>query len=487
MAGRGNAAESHAGANRCVGIPNTTEKHNQYMNLRMLRQSALWMAVAALLGCHPFTPSRAGRGAPGADVVPAGSPSVFTKPVSFAILEDYDKGQDLRDVARDFALYRELGVPVWRGSFGWDDYEPDRGQYDLTWLERFVALADSMGISLRPYLGYTPEWATRGGKDDHAWNDPPRRTEDWVRFVKVVATRLRSHPSLISYEIYNEENVPLWWEGTPEEYATVLRSGAEAIRRADPDIQVLLGGMVWPDLEWLEANCSAGKAPFDVLPFHAYPETWTPDSVTVENYLGPGYREQFLSQADEQCGTKPIWINETGFATTPGKSERDQAEWWVRAFATFLAEPRVEHLGIYEIRDQPQGTAVIGDAPNYYLGLLRTDGTPKLAFQTVKLLVKLFGSDSISVADPQLRVEVTEGKRGELYHHLFIRPDGRQLVFVWDRTGSPTLRLELARGGRRVTSYELDGRGSPWSRMDERIISGVSLEPGRPRIFEVEP
>ena len=87
----------------------------------------------------------------------------FSKAISFAILEDYDKGTPLRDVAADFALFKELGVPVWRGSFGWDDYEPSRGHWDLAWLDRFATLADTMGISLRPYLGYTPEWAARGG------------------------------------------------------------------------------------------------------------------------------------------------------------------------------------------------------------------------------------------------------------------------------------------------------------------------------------
>ncbi len=87
-------------------------------------------------------------------VVPPQSPAgTVTKPVSFAILEDYDKGQDLRQVARDFSRFRELGIVQWRGSFGWDDYEPSPGRYDFDWLEKFVALADSMGISLRPYLG----------------------------------------------------------------------------------------------------------------------------------------------------------------------------------------------------------------------------------------------------------------------------------------------------------------------------------------------
>jgi polysaccharide biosynthesis protein PslG len=430
---------------------------------------------ATLVACHPREPTTR----------PAGSPGVFTKPISLAILEDYDKGHDLAEVARDFRLYRELGIPVWRGSFGWDDYEPQRGRYDFEWLGRFVALADSMGISLRPYLGYTPEWAARRGKDEHAWNDPPRRAEDWVRFATALASKLKSSRRLLSYEIYNEENVPLWWEGTAEEYAGILRAGASAIRRADPDVQILLGGMVWPDLDWLEVTCQGGRAPFDVLPFHAYPETWTPDSITIENYLGPNYREDFIAEADRLCGPKPIWINETGFATTPGKSEREQAEWWVRAFATFLAEPRVEHLGIYEIRDQ-QGTPVIGDAPNYYLGLLRPDGTPKLSFSTVKLLVRLFGTDSITVADSELRVRVTEGQAGKLYHHLFIRPDGRQLVFVWDRTSGPTVELELPRAATGITAYSSDGQESVWRETRGRSISGVRLQPGVVRIFQAD-
>src|SRR3954464_7836357 len=108
---------------------------------------------------------------------PARTPPV-TKPISFAVLEDYDKGADLDSVARDFTLFRELGVSTWRGSFGWDDYEPERGRYDFAWLRRFAALADSMDITLRPYLGYTPAWAARGGRGDHALEDPPRSLRD---------------------------------------------------------------------------------------------------------------------------------------------------------------------------------------------------------------------------------------------------------------------------------------------------------------------
>jgi beta-galactosidase GanA len=69
-----------------------------------------------------------------------------TKSITFAILQDYDKGTPLDSVARDFARMRELGVGTWRGSFGWDDYEPAPGRYDFGWLHRFVDTAARYGI-----------------------------------------------------------------------------------------------------------------------------------------------------------------------------------------------------------------------------------------------------------------------------------------------------------------------------------------------------
>jgi hypothetical protein len=417
-------------------------------------------------------------------------PTSFDKRVSFSILEDYDKGEDLAQVARDFALMKELGVTTWRGSFGWDDYEPSRGSYDFAWLHKFAELAQREGIELRPYVGYTPPWAARaGGVDSAAWNDPPSRLDDWYRFVYNLAAAMRRHPNVRSYEIYNEQNARLWWDGTAADYNAVLERGAAAVRAADADAQLLMGGTVFPDVEWMEATCVAGRnaASFDVLPFHAYPETWTPDSVVVENYLGADYLTEFLPTVDEECGEKPIWINEAGFATTPGKSERDQAEWWARAFATFLADPRVEHIGIYEIKDLRTDSPVIGDAPNYHLGLTRVDRTRKLAFHTVDLLTDLLDVGTLTVADGELTTAVTAGSAGSLHRHLFVRPDGRQVLFLWDRSGSPTLQVALARPGSTVTEYALDGTPSRYAPFDGRTLRDVRLEPGAVRMFEVAP
>jgi hypothetical protein len=421
---------------------------------------------------------------PGGTQLPAGEPN--EKRVSFSILEDYDKGEDLAEVAKDFELMRRLGVRTWRGSFGWDDYEPERGRLDLDWLHRFAELAARHGITLRPYLGYTAEWAAAGRRDDgQVWNDPPARLEDWASFVTRLATALRRHPNIASYEIYNEENVALWWDGTAQEYADVFERGAEAVLGAAPGAGVLPGGMVWPDADWLEEVCEREPARrLAAVAFHAYPETWTPDSVVVENYLDTGYREAFLPAVD-RCGGHPVWINEMGYATTPGRTELQQADWWARAVATFLADPRVEHIGIYEIKDLRPDSPVIGDAPNYHLGLTYVDRRPKLAFRTVDLLTDLLDTGTLTVADGELEVKVVGGRAGTLRHHLFVRPDGDQVLLIWDRAGAPTVDVTVRREAARATSYGMDGTPSPTRLDGGRTLRGVSLGRGTTRIFRL--
>ena len=404
------------------------------------------------------------------------------KALGFAILEDYDKGTDLAAIEQDFDLFAELGITTWRGSFGWDDYEPEPGGYDLRWLHAFVSLAETRGITLRPYLAYTPEWAGGGpDKDGEAWNQPPRDLATWGAFVQVIAAEAGHHRNVPSLEIYNEQNVAQWWEGTREEYAATLRRAAEVTRGR---LQIIAGGLVFPDLDWLEDVCAAGAArSFEVLAIHAYPETWTPPGTTVENYFGEGFRRSFLPGADRACGAKRIWVNETGYATTPGRSERDQAAWWARAMAVFAAEPRVEQIGVYEIRDLAPDKPAIGDAPNYHLGLVTTDGRRKLAFATVDLLTDLLGTVAVRATPAAFDVE-RHTPTGELHHRAFTRADGARVLIVWNRTAADRVLVRAGHGSP-VIEYGLDAQERGTHPATSPIA--VALEPGIPRIFFQQP
>jgi hypothetical protein len=418
---------------------------------------------------------------------PVLEPASGQKALRFAILEDYDKGADLAAVNTDFDLFLELGVPEWRGSFGWDDYEPERGRYDFAWLHDFITLAEKRGITLRPYLAYTPEWAAGGhDSDGQAWNQPPRDQAAWGAFVGAMTTEVGHHTNVPSLEIYNEQNVTQWWEGTRGEYATTLRTAVQAIRRSEralgraTRLQVIAGGLVFPDLEWIEDVCVTrmDAPPFDILAIHAYPETWTPEGTTVENYFGDGFRESFIPGADRACGAKRIFVNETGYATVAGRTEQEQASWWARAIATFAAEPRVEAIGIYEIRDLAPDKPAIGDAPNYHLGLLTTDGRRKLAFSTVDLLTTLLGEQEIRVSPDAFTVE-RPSPAGEPHHRAFTRADGTRVLIVWNRTAAERV-LVRARERGSVVEYGVDGRERARHTGEDPVE--LALEPGVPRI-----
>lgn len=408
-----------------------------------------------------------------------------TKPVSFAVLEDYDKGDDLNDVALDFQLLNELGINEMRCSFGWDDYEPTRGQFDFDWLKQFVALANQYGIKLRPYIAYTAPWAGIHGPDKIYWNDPPANLQDWYDFVYNVALTLKPYKNVLSYEFYNEENDAFWWEGGINQYGKTLAQAALAVRAADPSAQVLLGGLVFPDYDFQLGLDEKGYAPYwDITPFHAYPETW--EEQTVETYLDEQYYDYFVPE-NNATGKKPIWVNEMGFATTEGKTELDQANWFARAVSTFLATRQIQELGIYEIKDLPIDDPVIGGEPNYHLGITNVDRTKKLAFSTVQMLSNLLNVGTITTADDDATVTVTAGTSGELYKHLFKRPDGSQILFVYDKTSSPTVQVQLAQHGSKAFRYNIDGTFAVYPSFDGKKLTNVALTPGNVTIFRIVP
>lgn len=431
-----------------------------------------------------------GGGGPGGGGGGGGEPANYSHAISFSILEDYDKDDPVSELEADFALFNELGIDTWRGSFGWDDYEPTQDAFDVDWLHTFANTAATYGINLRPYLGYTAPWAAQGGSDGQYWNDPPADVADWVDFAGTIASEMSQHSNVLSYEIYNEENDAFWWEGTMAEYDSVLAMGSDVIRANHSGAEVIIGGFVFPEFEWIDGPCNTfgHGSKFDIAPFHAYPETWSGNNVKVENYLDSQYHDWYVPTVKNDCGGQPIWINEIGFAAPwDGTTEQDQAEWWVRAFATYIADPHIEHLGIYEIKDLT-GDDVIGGEANFHLGLTYADRSKKIAFYTVAMLVDLFDVGTITMAPSEISsVNVVGRKSKDYYEHLFKRPDNAQIIIAYDKNRDVTVDLTITDSGSSVTEYALDGTATVYSGFDGTTLSGVALSDGVPRIFLVNP
>jgi polysaccharide biosynthesis protein PslG len=200
-------------------------------------------------------------------------------------------------------------------------------------------------------------------------------------------------------------------------------------------------------------------------------------------YLGIEYRNYFLPTYKQSGGGKPLWINEMGYATSPGRTEADQANWWARAVSTYLAEPEIEHIGVYEIKDLDPGVQAIGDDKNYYLGLTYKDHTKKLAFYTVDMLTDLLDTGTLIIADSDVEVIADKESAQYLYYHLFKRPDGAQVLFVWDRVNT----IKLKTPGRSAEHFSLKGEATPYPEFDGQTLRDIRLTPGNVEIFRINP
>ncbi len=275
------------------------------------------------------------------------------------------------------------------------------------------------------------------------------------------------------WEIWNEPDFSMFWNGSVQEYARLLKVAYLAAKQADPQAQVMLGGLVLfekpaflVDLLNIYKNDPApvpARYPFDIVALHSYshpPYTFYAVQRT-ENLLA------VYGLAD-----LPIWLNESGvavwddypgpqWATRPDQivmraTQQEQASYVIQsaAYAFMAGAEVVFHFQLYDdCGNQPRGTtfapndgslcgsgaACWGDA----LGLLRNSssnlcfnqhpqpGTARPAYSAFRTLSQVFSS-----ADFVPLSGFTAGPRNGQQWLVFARPATSELITViWDTMG----------------------------------------------------
>ena len=135
---------------------------------------------------------------------------------------------------------------------------------------------------------------------------------------------------------------------------------------------------------------------------------------------------------------------------------------------------------------RPSEHSLGGDA-TYHLGITYEHRRKKLAFHTVQMLSELLSVGTLTVADSEATVTVTRGEAGELYEHLFKRPDGGQVLFVYDKHSRPVVQVTLQTAGRQARKYKLDGKSALYPDFDGRVLRDIKLVPGTVGIFKIDP
>lgn len=252
--------------------------------------------------------------------------------------------------------------------------------------------------TLNAWDGIVNGWARSGIKGVivvTGLGKPPTDKGNYANFVAALAQRYGD--KVAAWEIWNEEDEQTWWGspgGDPEHYARLLKVAYAAVH---PYGNVIVGGMVGNDYQFLQKLYEFGAGgSFDGVGVHTDtacavvpPDTFYRDpNGAVARFSFLGFRSVHDVMAAHGDGDKPIWMTEFGWNTytgtcdsgafagkKPGGVDKNtQAQYLAQAAHCLSAYKYVSDALWFTLKDDV-------DPPQQQYGLLSTRLSPKPSYQ----------------------------------------------------------------------------------------------------------
>jgi hypothetical protein len=181
---------------------------------------------------------------------------------------------------------------------GLDQYVSLAGQYHLPVVGVLLTIPPGLAGCARPAA---PDELDKCGTDELA---------AYGQLVRQIVGHAR--PAIQDWEIWNEPDTRSFFNGTPQQYARMLRTAYDAIKQTDPADQVLLGGISSPrGRRWLaDALATPGADAihaFDIANVHERGKLRALAPVIA------GWRSFFARQGF----SGPLWVTEHGYPSNP--------------------------------------------------------------------------------------------------------------------------------------------------------------------------
>ncbi len=296
--------------------------------------------------------------------------------------------------APTFSAVNRSGARWVREFVYWSELEPSRGQYEEGTLSAYAHALTNLPPATKVLFVVvgTPGWANPG-QDIHT---PPTNPQDYADFLHYMAGRFAG--KVAAWEIWNEEDASAWWtKPNAGAYASLLKATYPAVKSADSQAKVILGGLTGNDYHFLQGVYDAGaKGSFDAVGVHTdtacdivSPYSYLRDTDgRVDQYSFLGYREVhnlMVARGDD----KPIWMTELGWSTSTqtcdqglfkgrkagGVTPENQATFLAEAYHCLQGDPYMQ-VGIwFNLQDNDSA-----DTPFTRFGLLGSDFAPKPVF-----------------------------------------------------------------------------------------------------------
>lgn len=179
--------------------------------------------------------------------------------------------------------------------------------------------------------------------------------------------------------LWNEPNNLSHWDFhlDPDwsRFAAMAKCAAEAVRRENPELKIVLGGISPIDANFIELLGSHGALDaVDVVAVHGFPLDWNHWSI-----------HQWPEKIEEirRVAQRPVWATEVGVSSFG--AEEVQLFGLQRSVELLRSVERVHWYSLFDLpatwtattrHKEAEGSAYYR---HYYMGLLKEDGAPKLS------------------------------------------------------------------------------------------------------------
>lgn len=260
--------------------------------------------------------------------------------------------------------------------------QPQRDQWDWAAFDRDVQALTDAGFELGAQFLYTPAWASPHPELADKVNIcvrgsaayAPTDIADFSRFVDRTVRRYGDRIKI--WEMWNEPNISggsCYWSDTPENYVKLLRAGYQAVKEAQPEGQVWLGGLgprksyyafydqilkagagglydrlsvhgFWPDIDdfrEIETRNGAAHPPAVLSEWHAILLGTVNPGSPSEGELGLRMMGDLLHQL-KQGVLKTVFFEVTDLVEPEDLGFAQANQWFVHSSGLFRTRPRVE-------------------------------------------------------------------------------------------------------------------------------------------------
>lgn len=210
------------------------------------------------------------------------------------------------------------GVPfgswrLWDAYVAWPNLEPVAGKWDFSRLDKYVAMAEKRGVSILLPLGLSPGWASARPTEPSNYKPgnaaEPRDLEMWRNYVRTVASRYKGR--ILTYEIWNEPNIPQFFSGSVEMLVKLTQITREELKKVDPNIKLVSPSMstgAKDHLDYFDKYLArGGAASVDVIGYHMYVQDQSPEA------LVPLIQKIKILMKKNGVASLPLWNTEIGW------------------------------------------------------------------------------------------------------------------------------------------------------------------------------